>query len=244
MPNRSYPHDIQNLDPEFLRRSSSPPEKTMADEVKTEDVKTILQKLDGLASAELLRRMQGQQVTDKREILESIDGLRKETRTEIQSIRHSQDVTNTAVNAVTERVKKLEVLRSIPPRSGSPMPRTYDLSNVEKTATGGLPTSEAEKLVKRLNELELDQEVIGAELHSMVTERDEAKKLALVAQEKEHIAQDKERIAQERQGAIDLYARGLEKEAKRKRARLMKIGGALLPVALAIGGALAKLLHL
>jgi uncharacterized membrane protein YqiK len=154
-------------------------------------VDAILAKLDSLASADLLRRMQGQMVKDREDILASVAALRAETRTEVAGLRAANDVTNVALNAVSDRVKKIES-RSLPPR-GSPMPRAYDL---------GAPT---EKLVERLNELEADQDATRTELHVVLAERDAAKKA--------------EFLAQERQGAVQKYALDVEKKAEEAAAK-------------------------
>ena len=152
-------------------------------------VDAILAKLDSLASADLLRRMQGQMVKDREDILASVAALRAETRTEVAGLRAANDVTNVALNAVSDRVKKIES-RSLPPR-GSPMPRAYDLSVIG---------DDSKKLVERLNELEADQDATRTELHVVLAERDAAKKA--------------EFLAQERQGAVQKYALDVEKKAE------------------------------
>lgn len=264
--NRPYSHTIQSVHPEYQRRESAPPEKDdepMPSDPPKDRTDIILAKLESLASAELLRKMQGQQVEDKREILASIDSLRKETRSEVASIRASLDVTNTAVAGVaanvtdvTARVKKLEILRSMPPRSMSPMPQRFDLG-LEKTTSGDfkpIPPVKAEELVTRLNELEEKTTTLEDDVHVMSVERDRAK-------EAEERAKADAQKAQERQAIITTYAAELEKKAKDKeketkdkekalaleaahrRKRLFKIAGALVPILTALGGLINHFLH-
>jgi hypothetical protein len=182
----------------------------------------------------MIIRMQSQQVKDKEEIMASIAGLRTETRTEVASLRAVQDTAALALSQVSDRVKKLEVVRNVSgaPRSMSPMPFRLDLPK-----DGKMPAEEANKLVDRVKELEPLVQSLNADLHVVLSERDEAKKKADAA------AVDS-RVAQERQAAVQKYAMDLEKEAKKKRAKLLKIGGALLPVAISVGGWLAHVLHL
>jgi hypothetical protein len=234
---RPYPHTIQTVHPEFQRRSQRPMSEPMPNEDEKGLAALVLKKLDDLASKEILQKLQGQMVDDKNEIMTSIEGLRGEMVREVSSLRTAQDVTNVAVSAVTERVKKLEIVRSVPPRNMSPAPQRYDLGEHGKSPKGGVPTEEAQKLVDRLNELEPFVKSLSDELAVMQAEKDEAKRKA-------DEAAASERIAQERQAAVQKYAMDLEKESKAKRKMLLKLGYALLPIAVSIGGYIAHLLHL
>jgi len=231
---RPYPFTIENLHPEFQRRTQPPTREPMPKDDEKSGIDLVLEKLDGLASREMIIRMQSQQVKDKEEIMASIAGLRTETRTEVASLRAVQDTVALALSQVSDRVKKLEVVRNVSgaPRSMSPMPFRLDLPK-----DGKMPAEEANKLVDRVKELEPLVQSLNADLHVVLSERDEAKKKADAA------AVDS-RVAQERQAAVQKYAMDLEKEAKKKRAKLLKIGGALLPVAISVGGWLAHVLHL
>jgi DNA repair exonuclease SbcCD ATPase subunit len=210
---RPYRHTLQSVHPEYLRREkkdtpmpNTPNLGLSPQETTAEGVATILAKLEQLASADLLRRMQGQQVTDKQEILASIAALRSETRTEVQTVRASIDTTNIALSEVSARVKKLEVLRSVPPRGFTPMPGRYDLTPTQK-AGGGLPPVQAEALVSRVNELEEATNSLSEEVHVISKERDDAKRA-------EEAAKAAEQKAQERQAIIATYAAELEAKAK------------------------------
>ena len=152
------------------------------------------------------------------QVQSSVTKLEGEMRSETKSIRSSLEVTNVAVHGLSERVAKVETrVPTLPPaRSASPVPRRYD---PEETSPGGglrIPPEEWKSAL--------------AQIDTLTEEREAEKKSAA--------------LAQERQATIAEYADSLEKEAKRKRHRMVKIIAALIPVLTALGGWVSHLLRL
>jgi hypothetical protein len=207
-------------------------------ETTTDGVKTILEKLDQLASKELIVKLQGQQVADKGEILASIASLRTETRTEIATVRASIDTTNMALSLVDGRVKKLETRSMTPPRIMSPTPRAYDLKKGESMAP-----EVSSALVEDLKTQREQLDTLAQEFAVMQHERDEAKAAEAKAKEREqflaeYAAKAKEDATKTEEESRVATAKSIRKNAETRRNIKYYVG-----IAIAVSGAVGTMIN-
>lgn len=242
------------------RNPVAPSERPMA--IEPSDIPGLLQEqIKLLRSAEEERKKnvtRGDLAALSTNLLAAVATTDKKVDAVAQSIGHlqgqlgTQGIAIAAVNdrvaGIDSRVKIIEQIRTVgmsaPPRRMSPMPKTY---KPDETSPGGrvaFDKAEWEEMQEQQEEVLSSLQKHEEELASIQVERNAAK-----AAEAE--AKEKERVAQDRQATIAEYAAGLEKkaaalaaEAKKKRARYIKLAIAIAPTLSALGAAAAHYFHL